>query len=249
MSTDWFKEKSWSISGNKEAALQGCKHSAVPTTVVCHPKSTHEISELLAANQEAAVAVVCGGHSSSNVAAWAYVDSGGQADTTIILDMKNMASVTVDKEVMEVTVGGGSLLRQLAEVCADAGGALPIATGDTVGVCGYTMNGGLSGYFGKRLGMLGQRVVNMEIVLADGAVKNLTPASSGEDGDLFYACLGAGSAMGVVTSLTFKMEAASSFSTGGSIVVACGSKTSAKPFLEKITTFYERICALFTICL
>jgi hypothetical protein len=105
----------------------------------------------LASNPEAAVAVVCGGHSSSNVAAWAYYGvsgsagegvggvggGGGQDDNTFILDMKNMASVTVDKEVMEVTVGGGSIFRQFAEVCADAGGALPIGTGDTVGVCGY----------------------------------------------------------------------------------------------------------------
>jgi FAD/FMN-containing dehydrogenase len=205
--------------------------------------SFHNTLVLFRRRQAAAVG---GGHSSSNVAAWAYVDSdsGGQDDTTIILDMNNMASVSNGGHR-----GGGSLFRQLAEVCADACGALPIGTGDTVGVCGYTMNGGLSGYFGKRLGMLGQRVVNMEIILADGAVKNLTPASAGEDGDLFYACLGTGSAMGVVTSLTFKMEAATSFSTGGSIVVACGSKTSAKPFLEKITQFYERICALFTICL
>eukprot|EP00985_Skeletonema_marinoi_P026667 scaffold20878_cov66-Skeletonema_marinoi.AAC.1 len=140
---------------------------------------------------------------------------------------------------MEVTVGGGSTFRQLAQVCADAGGALPIGTGDTVGVCGYTMNGGLSGYFGKRLGMLGQRVIHMEIVLANGTVKSLTPESSGEDGNLFHACLGAGSAMGVVTSLTFKMEAAASFSTGGSIVVACGNKTSAEPFLKRALHFMK----------
>jgi hypothetical protein len=250
--TDWFKEKSWSISGNKENALEECSkhHSSASTAaaVVYYPESTQDISELLASNPEAAVAVVCGGHSSSNVAAWAYYGvsgsageggGGGQDDNTFILDMKNMASVTVDKEVMEVTVGGGSIFRQLAEVCADAGGALPIGTGDTVGVCGYTMNGGLSGYFGKRLGMLGQRVVHMEIVLADGTVKNLTPSSSGDDGDLFHACLGAGSAMGVVTSLTFKMEAAASFSTGGSIVVACGNKTSAEPFLRRALQFMK----------
>uniref|UniRef100_A0A7S4MTA8 FAD-binding PCMH-type domain-containing protein n=1 Tax=Odontella aurita TaxID=265563 RepID=A0A7S4MTA8_9STRA len=236
MSTDWFKDKIWSISVNKEAALRECKRSA--SSAVVYPKSAQDISELLASNQEAAVAVVCGGHSSSNVAAWAYVEDGGE-DNAIILDMKNMASVTVDKEASEITVGGGSNFRQLAEVCKEAGGALPIGTGDTVGVCGFTVNGGLSGYFGKRLGMLGQRVVNMEIVLANGSVKNLTPASKGDDGDLFYACLGAGSAMGVVTSLTFKMDAATSLSTGGSIVVACGNKASTKPFLRRALQYMK----------
>ena len=43
-----------------------------------------------------------------------------------------------------------------------------------MGVCGYTLNGGLSGYFGKRLGMLGQRVVSLEIVLADGSLSRIS---------------------------------------------------------------------------
>ncbi len=243
---DWFKERCWSISANKEAALQECKRST--STTVVYPKSTQDISELLSSNEDAAVAVVCGGHSSSNVAAWAYYvsaptesgvlqddDDGGTP--TIILDMKNMSSVTVDEAASQITVGGGTLFRQLAQTCAEAKGALPIGTGDTVGVCGYALNGGLSGYFGKRLGMLGQRVVNLEIVLADGTVKNLTPNSSDENGDLFRACLGAGSAMGVVTSLTFNMAEGTSFSTGGSIVVACANKASTKPFLSKLLQF------------
>jgi hypothetical protein len=238
MSPSWFKDKTWSISANKEAMLQACDLSASTTTVV-YPKSTQDISNFLKSNKEAAIAVVCGGHSSSNVATWPYVANDGSAITTIILDMKNMSSVTVNNEASEVTVGGGSIFRQLAEACSEAGGALPIGTGPTVGVCGFVMNGGLSGYFGKRLGMLGQRVAKMEIVLADGTIKTLTPNSSGEDGDLFSACLGAGSAMGVVTSLTFKMDVETSFSTGGSIVVACVNKASAKTFLSKALQFMK----------
>uniref|UniRef100_A0A6U7SWV0 FAD-binding PCMH-type domain-containing protein n=1 Tax=Eutreptiella gymnastica TaxID=73025 RepID=A0A6U7SWV0_9EUGL len=258
MSMDWFKDKSWSISANKEAILHECKRSA--STTVVYPKTTEDISELLVSDKEAAVAVVCGGHSSSNVAAWAYVseaaaaaaEDGGQdgdnTSTTIILDMKNMSSVTVDKEASEVTVGGGSIVRQLAKVCAEAGCALPIGTGDTIGVCGFTMNGGLSGSFGKRLGMIGQRVVKIEIVLANGTVKNLTPDSSGDDGELFHACLGAGSAMGVVTSLTFKMDVATSFTTGGSIVVACANKTSAKPFLRRALQYMKEFVLSTASC-
>lgn len=250
MSASWFKERTWSISGNKENALEQLQDRN-RNTVIYYPESTKDIAELLASNH-GAVAVVCGGHSSSNVATWAYhsdvSEAASEDDKTIILDMKNMSTVSVDNELMEVTVGGGTTFRQLAQVCSDAGGALPIGTGDTVGVCGYTMNGGLSGYFGKRLGMLGQRVVSMEIVLADGSVKNLSPTSSGEDGNLFHACLGAGSAMGVVTSLTFKMESESSFSTGGSIVVACGNRTSAEPFLKKALQFMKGSVLSTTSC-
>ena len=105
--------------------------------------------------------MVCGGHSSSNVATWPiYNDS---IEDVIILDMKEMSSISVDKQTKQVTVEGGVLLRQLAETCQEEKCALPIGTGDTVGVCGYVLNSGISGYFGKRLGMLGQ--VSFEYVL------------------------------------------------------------------------------------
>ena len=130
-------------------------------------------------------------------------------------------------------------LRQLAETCAGAKCALPIGTGPTVGVAGYVLNGGISGYFGRRLGMLGQRVTKLEIVVANGDIRTLSstsPRSVGgeeDDGNFFRACLGAGSAMGVVTSLTLMMEDESSFRTGGSLVFACSSKSNAKSFLTK----------------
>lgn len=114
MSTDWFKEKCWSISANKEGLLQKCKPST--STTVVYPESSQDISSLLKSNLEAAVAVVCGGHSSSNAAAWAYFsvaedEQDRDKNSTIILDMKNMSSIAVDREAGEVTVGGGSNFR------------------------------------------------------------------------------------------------------------------------------------------
>mmetsp|Transcript_24474 Transcript_24474/g.52739 ORF Transcript_24474/g.52739 Transcript_24474/m.52739 type:complete len:489 (+) Transcript_24474:191-1657(+) len=250
MSDNWFDDRAWSISGNKEgeslriAKENYCKGASSSGRSVVLPKSTHEISQLLLSNPDAAIAVVCGGHSSSNVSTWPFLVPDGDGDDvsklTIILDMKHMSSVSVNKETNEATVGGGVLFRQLAESCAKVNGALPIGTGATVGVCGYVLNGGISGYFGRRLGMLGQRVTSMEIVLANGDINILSPESIGEDGKLFRACLGAGSAMGVVTSLTLKMEDDSSFKTGGSLVCACANKTTAKPFLEKALRFLNR---------
>lgn len=248
MSAKWFDDRTWSISGNKEGetfriAEDKCKGKTPLGRSVVFPKSTSEISQLLVKNKEAPVAVVCGGHSCSNVATWPILEGDGEDDSksTIILDMKHMSSLSVNNKTNEVTVAGGVLFRQLAEECAKANGALPIGTGATVGVCGYVLNGGTSGYFGRRLGMLGQRVTRMEIVLANGDVKLLSPESDGDDGDLFRACLGAGSAMGVVTSLTIQMEAESSFQTGGSLVFPCSDKSTARPFLEKALGFMKEI--------
>ena len=162
MSTEtsiWFDDRTWSVSGNKEDALRIAKDQSIvnkqsSSTSVVYPKSTKEISELLIKYQHTKIAVVCGGHSSSNVATWPiYNDS---KEEVIILDMKEMSSISVDKQTKQVTVEGGVLLRQLAETCKEEKCALPIGTGDTVGVCGYVLNSGISGYFGKRLGMLGQ---------------------------------------------------------------------------------------------
>ena len=51
--------------------------------------------------------------------------------------------------------------------------------------------------------------------------------------DLFRACLGAGSALGVVTSVTIQLEDDSCFQTGGSLVFA----DTAKPFRKKALRF------------
>tara|TARA_B110001450_G_C17448412_1_gene410973 strand:- start:67 stop:672 length:606 start_codon:yes stop_codon:yes gene_type:complete len=155
--TTWFDDRTWSVSGNKEDLLRIAKdqnNKQSSSTSVVFPKSTNEISELLAKNQHAKIAVVCGGHSSSNVAAWPIHNDS--KEDVIILDMKEMASISVDKQTKQVTVAGGVLSRKLAETCKEEKGALPVGTGDTVGVCGYVLNSGISGYFGKRLGMLGQ---------------------------------------------------------------------------------------------
>lgn len=262
----WFEDRTWSISGNKVEELgrikealssQQLQDTALPA-VVLFPESTLEISKYLSPNNDdyrgRPVAVVCGGHASSNVAAWPVVlDKNniqvgtGQQRRTVILDMQHMSSISVNRETREVTVGGGVLFRQLAEKCSEVRCALPIGTGPTVGVSGYVLNGGISGYFGRRLGMLGQCVTKLEIVLADGTVKALVPRQSTsrgdggetEDDDLFRACLGAGSAMGVVTSLTLKMEEESIFRTGGSIVFSCPSKSLAKSFLRKALLFMK----------
>ena len=158
--TTWFDDRTWSVSGNKEDTLRVAKgknsiNKQSPSISVVYPKSTNEISELLTENQHAKIAVVCGGHSSSNVATWP-IHNDSSKEEVIILDMKEMSSISVDKQTKRVTVGGGVLLRNLAETCKEEKCALPIGTGDTVGVCGYVLNSGISGYFGKRLGMLGQ---------------------------------------------------------------------------------------------
>ena len=95
----------------------------------------------------------------------------------IILDLVHLKSIEFrrDDEGLLVTVGAGVVFRELVEAVKGRQGALPVGTGPGVGVVGYIVNGGLSGYFSRRLGLLGQRVVSLTMVSAAGEVRVLTP--------------------------------------------------------------------------
>mmetsp|Transcript_4231 Transcript_4231/g.10058 ORF Transcript_4231/g.10058 Transcript_4231/m.10058 type:complete len:523 (-) Transcript_4231:531-2099(-) len=250
----WFDARTWSLSGDTctsphpthdadavpDADEHGCPAERQPAAggrcrakTVLFPTSTADLSAILGDLPPGTpVSVVCGGHSSSNASTAACAGA-------VVLDLHQLDQVRVDTDRRQVTVGGGVLTRQLVEAVRDAGGALPVGTGDIVGVAGYVTNGGISGYFQKRLGMMGQRAVQMTVVLADGTVRELTKGSSGseEDQQLFRAMLGAGSALGVLTSLTLQMEREAIFRTGGNLVVACGTLEAAQTYARRALTF------------
>ncbi|KAL3925329.1 MAG: hypothetical protein SGILL_000486 [Bacillariaceae sp.] len=104
----------------------------------------------------------------------------------------------------------------------------------------YVLNGGLSGYFGRRLGMLGHCMTALTLVTADGSIKELK-ASAKADQKLFQAILGAGPALGVVTSLTFQMENSACIRTGGQLVVPCEDLEAAQAFTRRAVGFRREI--------
>lgn len=195
----WLAERLWSLSGNRVLTTDG--HGALSEAQVahriCRPRSAEEIASLICSLPVTTpIACVGGGHESSNVAPFASADA-------VILDMIQLKSIAFheDDEVLLVTVGAGVVFQELVEAVRDRQGALPVGTGPDVGVVGYIVNGGLSGYFSRRLGLLGQRVVALTMVTAAGEVRVLTAAD-----DLFSAMLGAGSALGVVVDVTIRVD-------------------------------------------
>lgn len=196
---DWFSERLWSLSGNK--ALPTSSGDSVRATSLARriykPGSADEIAGLVKSLPATTpIACVCGGHESSNAALFASSDA-------VVLDLIRLKSIEFhsDGENTLVTVGAGVVFRELVEAVKDKQGALPVGTGAEVGVVGYLVNGGLSGYFSRRLGLLGQRVVKMTVVTPAGEIRLLTP----ED-ELFVAMLGAGSALSIVVDVTVRME-------------------------------------------
>ena len=193
----WFAQRQASISGNKVLMTGDCGPTTCLARCVYRPRSAQEISDLVTSLPPSTpIACVSGGHESSNAAMVANSDA-------VVLDLAHLKSIEFHRDGDDalVTVGAGVVFSELVEAVKSQRGALPVGTGQGVGVVGYLVNGGLSGYFSRRLGLLGQRVVRLTMVTPAGDIRVLTA----ED-ELLTAMLGAGSALGIVVDVTIRMD-------------------------------------------
>lgn len=230
----WFSGRVWAISGNKVLVPAD---TAIPRTTLARriyrPKSAQEIASVIKALPASTpVACVCGGHESSNAPGYASSDA-------VVLDLIHLKSIEFSKDGEDtlVTVGAGVVFRELVEALKERRGALPVGTGPDVGVVGYVVNGGLSGYFSRRLGLLGQRATRMTVVTADGEVRTLAPNDA-----LFTAMLGAGSSLGVVVDVTFRVAPQSVVRGGEQRVMLFETRAQAVAFSHRaLALMKERV--------
>lgn len=222
---EWFRERAWCVSGNRLLTGDGAPPPAMTRArEVYRPRSAREIADLVAAAPAGtSIACVCGGHESSNAALFASSEA-------IVLDLAHLKSIEFhrDDEGPLVTVGAGVVFRELVEQLKEHCAALPVGTGPGVGVVGYIVNGGLSGYFSRRLGLLGQRVVKMTIVTAAGEIRVLGPGD-----ELFTAMLGAGSALGIVVDVTLRTADAGVVQGAEQRIIAFETRDQAVAFSRR----------------
>ena len=105
-----------------------------------------------------------------------------------------------DDGAYAVTAGAGVRNFELQYALAKVERMMPGGTAPSVGI-GYTLGGGYS-FASRYLGMASDRVIALEVVLANGT---MVSSNSSMNSELFWAMRGGGcGSFGVVTSITYK---------------------------------------------
>ena len=159
------------------------------------------------------IAVRSGGHSGSG---------HGTIDGGIVIDLRGLATVSVDPEARTIWAGGGASSGDVLHAAAEHGLVVPLGDTATVGVGGITVGGGV-GYLSRLHGLTIDNLLAAEVVLADGRIV-LTDAQ--REPDLFWAIRGGGGNFGVVTRLLFQATALGEV-TGGMLVIPADAATIA----------------------
>ncbi len=169
--------------------------------VIARCANPNDVAAVLdfARSNEIDIAVRGGGH---NLAGASLVPDG------LVIDLRRMNSVAVDKRDRIAQVGGGAVWRDVDRATHEFGLATTGGRVSTTGVAGLTLGGG-SGWLERKFGFACDNLVSVDLVTADG--EPIT-ASERENPDLFWALHGGGGNFGVATSLTFRLHRLPSFS-------------------------------------
>ncbi len=122
--------------------------------------------------------------------------------STLVVDVSEMNSVSLDEERGLLTLEGGVTNRQVYEFVSARGYPFPGGTCPTVGVSGYVTGGGW-GLSCRYLGLGCDSLEEIELVNGEG---RLIKASRRRNAELFWACRGAGGGnFGVIVSMVFRL--------------------------------------------
>jgi FAD/FMN-containing dehydrogenase len=118
--------------------------------------------------------------------------------------------VRVDVERRRATVHAGTIWGEVAELTAPHGLVALHGSSPTVGVIGYLLGGGIS-FYGRRFGVASNSIVSMQLLTADGVVREVDRDT---DPELFDALRGGGGGFGLVVSATVALYPVSRVMTG-----------------------------------
>jgi len=119
------------------------------------------------------------------------------ADGAVLVNTRRMTGVRVDAGAHTARIEAGVRSGQLVHEAAAHGLAPLNGSAPEVGAVSYTLSGGIP-LLGRRFGYAADHVRALDVVTADGQLRQVSAES---DGDLFWALRGGGGNFGVVVSM------------------------------------------------
>ena len=161
----------------------------------------------LAAAQNLPLSVYGGGHSATGAAV---------CDAGVCVDMRGMKGIDVDVENATVRAEGGLTWGEFDAATQEHGLAVTGGRVSTTGLGGLILGSG-SGWLERKLGLVCDNLVKVEMVTADG---RQVVASETENADLFWAVRGGGGNYGVVTAFHLRLHPIGPIVYGGLLMYA-----------------------------
>ncbi len=161
-----------------ERAVWDLNHELTPAVIVV-PANVADVQAAVAfaADQRWPVLVKATGHQIIN-----------KARDAVVIATRRMNDVAIDVVGRTARVGAGAIWSEVIEKAAKAGLAPLNGSNPTVGVVGYTLGGGLSPTLGRSQGYAADHVRSLEIVTADGQLRQV---DAEREPELFWALRGA----------------------------------------------------------
>jgi FAD/FMN-containing dehydrogenase len=165
-----------------------------PALIACC-RNTADVADSVRFARSAALEICVrgGGH---NVAGHAVVDGA------LMIDLAAMRGIHVDPTAKTARAQGGVLWRELNREAAVHGLAVTGGAISTTGIAGLTLGGGL-GWGLAKWGLAADNLLGVELVSAEGEVRNVTETS---DPDLFWALRGGGGNFGIAASFEYRLH-------------------------------------------
>ncbi|MEI5582399.1 MULTISPECIES: FAD-binding oxidoreductase [unclassified Agromyces] len=146
-----------------------------------------------AAEHALEVGVRCGGHA---ITGHAVPDHG------LMIDLRPMGAIVVDRHARRARVQGGALLGALDRASQQHGLATTAGNVSHTGVGGLTLGGGM-GWLARQHGLACDNVVSFQLVTARGEILRVDAETHPE---LFWGLRGGGGNFGIVTEFGFALH-------------------------------------------
>ncbi|KAL4781312.1 hypothetical protein BJX76DRAFT_360008 [Aspergillus varians] len=139
------------------------------------------------------LAIACGRHS--------FYGASSTANG-LVIDLKKMNKVSIDKAAMTCTAGGGCRAIDLETPLQAENLSVVMGAINDTGIGGLTLGGG-SGFLTGQHGLVCDNLLAATVVTADGRVLK---ASGNANADLFWGIRGGGSNFGIITEFVYRVH-------------------------------------------